>query len=284
MECEDNGKLPFLDTVIERGPNNKFKSSVYRKPTFSGLGISFFSFSSYRFKINSIQTLLFRAYTICSTYASLHNEFEFLRNFFTKNGFPLGVVNTQIKKFLAKKYDSVIVQNPVNVPARDFYLSLPYFGHQSEKLKSELATLLSKYFKEKSFKIILVNSFTIGSFFRFKDRLPRVMQSSLVYKYCCARCASCYVGSTVRNLYMRVAEHAGKSYRTGVRLSRPPLSAIRDHAEADCDERVTDDSFTILGTASNSVELRILESLYILKLKPCLNDNSSAFSLNLVNR
>ena len=189
-----------------------------------------------------------------------------------------------MKRFLAQKLDPTNVQNPVTVTVCEFHLSLPYFGHQSEKMKSELSALLSKYFKDKSFKIVLVNMFTIGSFFRCKDRFPRLMQSSLVYKYCCARCASCYVGSTVRNLYMRVAEHAGKSYRTGVRLSHPPHSAVRDHAEADCDERVSEDSFTILGTAKNSQDLRLLESLYIFKLKPSLNDYPSAIPLNIVNR
>lgn len=69
------------------------------------------------------------------------------------------------------------------------------------------------------------------------------------------------------------------SYGTGPRLSHPPHSVVRDHAEANCDERVTEDSFTILGTAKNNVELRLIESLYIFKLKRSLNDNASEFSL-----
>ena len=36
--------------------------------------------------------------------------------------------------------------------------------------------------------------------------------SSLVYKFSCACCASEYVGSTIRTLHTRVAEHAGRSF------------------------------------------------------------------------
>ena len=82
-ETEISNKLPFLDCNIHR-VNNTFETSVYRKNTFSGLGISNFSFCSNAFKLNSINTLLFRAYGICSNYFHLHNEFNFLINFFFK--------------------------------------------------------------------------------------------------------------------------------------------------------------------------------------------------------
>ena len=52
METEENLSLSFLDVDIKRN-KNKFSTSVFRKPTFSGLGISYFSFCSYRFKITS---------------------------------------------------------------------------------------------------------------------------------------------------------------------------------------------------------------------------------------
>ena len=80
-ETEISNKLPFLDCNIHR-VNNTFETSVYRKNTFSGLGISNFSFCSNSFKLNSINTLLFRAYGICSNYFHLHNEFNFLIIFF----------------------------------------------------------------------------------------------------------------------------------------------------------------------------------------------------------
>jgi hypothetical protein len=41
METEQNNNLPFLDMTIQRNSNG-FHSSIYRKPTFTGLGTSFF--------------------------------------------------------------------------------------------------------------------------------------------------------------------------------------------------------------------------------------------------
>ena len=78
-ECQNH--LPFLDCNVNR-KTNCFDISVYRKNTFSGLGLCFFSFCSFNFKVNSIKTLLARAYSICSTYQNFHEELVFLRNFF----------------------------------------------------------------------------------------------------------------------------------------------------------------------------------------------------------
>ena len=85
MENEHNGKLPVLDVLVDR-VNNKFNTSVYRKPTFSGQGLSFFCHCSVKFKINCIKALLNRAYNICSTYMSLDREFNFLKQYFHNNG------------------------------------------------------------------------------------------------------------------------------------------------------------------------------------------------------
>ena len=46
---------------------------------------------------------------------------------------------------------------------------------------------------------------------------------------------------------------------------------------------LTNDNFKILDTANNESDLRILESLYILKNRPKLNMDSSAAPLSVVN-
>ena len=201
-------------------------------------------------------------------------------NFFQTNRFPTSLVYSKIKKFLHSKFNPAPVLSTVD--KKKLFESLPYFGHQSEKLKMELENLLSKYFTFIDFKIVLVNKFTIGSLFRFKDRLLKCLLSSVVYKYCCAQCASEYVGSTTRSLRARVAEHSGRSIRTNLPLAKPPHSSIRLHAER-CDAPVSIDNFTVLCCNFNPVHLRILESFYITKLKHKLNDMQSAYRLNIVN-
>ena len=102
-------------------------------------------------------------------------------------------------------------------------------GNVAEAEKRTIDILLSKYFSNILFKITLVNKFRIGSLCIHKDKLPKPMRVSLVYKFRCAQCASEYVGSTTRTLHSRVAEHAGRSFRTEPTLTFPSQSVIRTH-------------------------------------------------------
>ena len=83
MELENNNKLPFLDCLVSRD-SNQLCTSVYRKPTFSGLDLSF-SYCPSIFKINSMKTLIIRASAICSNYVSFDIEMKFLQQYFSNN-------------------------------------------------------------------------------------------------------------------------------------------------------------------------------------------------------
>ena len=140
--------------------------------------------------------------------------------------------------------------------------------HQSEKLNEDLLNLIRQYFPDNSRNIILVNRFTIVSLFRNKDTLNKCMRSAVVYKYVRPPCGAQYVGSTIRSLATRAAEHAGISVRSGVSLSQPSQSHIRDHILTCGGPQIALNHFEIIGTCNNnSLELRILESLHIAKIK-----------------
>jgi hypothetical protein len=279
MELETNNSLSFLDCNVTKS-NGCFQTSVFRKSTFTGLSTSFFSFCSFRFKLNGIKTLINRGYRICSTFNAMHTEFEFLRSIFSLNGFPSQLVYTQIKKFMSRQYKEVV---PDCDSGNLIYCSFPYFGHASETMARELKVLFSKYVPNVNLQVVLVNNFKIGSFFKYKDTLPLFMRSSLVYRYSCAQCASAYVGMTSRNFYTRLAEHKGRSFRTGTLLAHPPHSAVRVHAEQ-CNVPVSDSDFRVLAFTTGVSDLRILESLYIFKQKPSLNAAFSSHPLEIVNR
>ena len=218
-------------------------------------------------------------YHVSSSYASLHHELEFIKSFFHDNGFPLGIVYSFIRKFLALRY----LKRPktFDVPKLERYFVFPYFGTESERMKDDITELLSKHYYFLNPRIVLMNTFSIGSFFRYKDRLPKCCQSTVVYKFCCASCGASYVGSTLRNLHSRIQQHLGKSIRTGKFLATPDPSPIRDHSLT-CDTLVTQDTFSILGKTNAVSDLRILESLHIHQQKPSLNNMSSSFPLQTV--
>ena len=73
VEREENDSLSFLDIKIFRD-NEKFQTSVYRKPTFSGVLTNFESFLPILYKYNLVSTLLHRGFMICSSYRTLHFE------------------------------------------------------------------------------------------------------------------------------------------------------------------------------------------------------------------
>ena len=62
-EKESNNLLPFLDILMSRLENG-FKTSVYHKPTFSGVYSNFNSLIYDQYKIGLILTLLFRNFQL----------------------------------------------------------------------------------------------------------------------------------------------------------------------------------------------------------------------------
>ena len=84
-----------------------------------------------------------------------------------------------------------------------------------------------------------------------------------------------YVGSITRSLATRSAEYAGVSVNTVVPLSQPRQpyqSHIREHLFSCGVPQIALDHFEIIGMRNNNIlELRILESLHIAKIKPSLN-------------
>ena len=159
MEEENEGKLPFLDLMIEI-LHNKFTLSVYRKPTFSGLGTSFFSYCDLKFKLGAIRTLLHRAYHLSSTYMTFDKEITFLKNFFIKNGFTKQLFEKQVNKLLTNIYQP---KTPVHTAKKkEIYIKLPFLGETSFKIEKALNHYLTNYYPQITFRFVHSNSFKIG--------------------------------------------------------------------------------------------------------------------------
>ena len=89
-ELENNNTLPFLDVNVFRDAS-KFSSSVHRKMTFSGVYSNFSSFMPVTYKRGLVSTLLYRAYMICSSFQTLHNEIENLEKNLLKEWVPFQI-------------------------------------------------------------------------------------------------------------------------------------------------------------------------------------------------
>ena len=117
--------------------------------------------------------------------------------------------------------------------------------------------------------------------YNYKNRVLACFQTR-PYQFECPLCGDQHEGSTSRVLFIRISEHAGRSRRTGRRLQNERQSNIRSHCEQECHAPVSISNFPILDSSNSNASLRILESLYIFKNKPKLNQTDSAFLLKIV--
>ena len=136
METESNNKSPFLDLLIKR-TDNKIDIEIYRKPTYTGLGVNFMSKCFTVFKNNTFNTRFHRAYHLSSSYLNFHKEILFLKNFFTQNGYLETIFYSRLRKFLNKTYSNTPIK--FGPPKLMLFAKLPYFNDKTnEHIKSEM--------------------------------------------------------------------------------------------------------------------------------------------------
>ena len=141
----------------------------------------------------------------------------------------------------------------------------------SSNLKQKLRTCFKNSLPQCNIKIILKSTNRLSSLFRFKDVIPKELQSHLVYKFSCGNCNVTYYGKTERHLNVRSSEHIGISHLTGKRVECKP-SAVSDHLLM-LNQDSNFNNFPILCRDNNSFRLLLKESILISLDSPVLNKN-----------
>ncbi len=90
----------FLFDIEITPANGKFSTSIYRKPTFTGLFTNFHSFIPPSYKRSLISCLLHRIFNLCSSYENFHVQLEIVRKLFNLNGFPSHMFDNVVRRFL----------------------------------------------------------------------------------------------------------------------------------------------------------------------------------------
>ncbi len=220
-ESECSNVLPFLDILVQSSTTG-FSTSIYLKPTFSGVYSNFNSFSPSCFKFGLIMTLLFRAYSICSSYSLFHAEILKLKGILGKNGYPMFVIDNCITVFLNKLFAPKKV-SVLSCAGRPILLVLPFVGVHSIHVRDRIVKLFRRVFPQCEVKVVFKCTKRLSNFFPFKDKIPHVLKSHVVYRFQCSSCTTAsYVGKTVRHIATRACEHAGISELTGIVRKNPP--------------------------------------------------------------
>ena len=223
-----------------------------------------------------VSTLTARSFHICSSYAEIQKEFDFLRKTLFLNGFNKNFTDLYLGKQLRKMLCPTLPKHTVSRAV--VYFPIIFSGKKSFSVKNKLTRLMNEFYPQISVRVIFKPGRTIQSFFRFKDIIPKELQSNIIYRYNCDCCNAIYIGRSKRHLSERIYQHLGKSLRTNRPLKNPCFSAIRQHSE-NLDHQINKDSFTILSCRKTEMELDIVESLFILREKPSLWNNDRSTEL-----
>ena len=117
-----------------------------------------------------------------------------------KNSYPSGIIEQSIRSFLNKLH--VLKKVIPTVPKKELFIILPYLGTLSSTLKIEIRTCFKNSLPQCNIKIILKSANRLSSLFRFKDVIPKEVQSRSVYKFLCVNCSVTYFGKTERHRYI----------------------------------------------------------------------------------
>ena len=266
MECEVNGKLPFLGMEAIREENH-LETKVHVKPTNTGLLLHYQSHVDRRYKRSLITTMLNRAFRLSSSWSHFVEECERLKNVFVHLQYPLGLVDSMISEFLDKQYEEVN-RSTTNQQGNVVSLILPFKDQKSADIvRRQLAGLGCLI--GKALRPIFTSRKIRDDVKLQEEKPPLVNHQCVVYKFKCDLCDADYVGYTCRHLHQRIDEHKGSV--VGIHM--------RDqHGEST--SRI-ENCFSILRKCRGKYECLLYEMLYIRELKPSLNTQSDSIRSKL---
>ena len=222
---------------------------------------------------------------VCSDYGRFHEEVSKLKIIWQKNGFPLFFIDRCIKKFLDKLFVKKATEN--SQQKKEVIFPMVFLGKITLQVKKKLQSSFKELCPGLKLKIVLSSPNRLRSGFLFKDRLPREMDSMLLYKFTCGVCNCTYIGETKRHFEVTSSEHMGISILTGnlLKYNASNATAVRKHCN-DLEHDNGTDNIKIVGHASNKYHLRLKESLLTSLVNPTIINVQKSLShcLSLRNR
>ena len=280
MEEENNGEVPFLDVLVERH-DTSFLTTVYRKPTFTGLYLSWHSFAPRSRKLNLIRCLSYRALNICCDY-KIEDELKVIRDIFINNGYPEEVIEDNIKLTVTMFKNKNKTFGPPKCPV---YFRLPWVGSAIQSFAERIASSVHHYYHAVNLRPIFTTRMAFNSI--HKDKLPIFKQSMLIYRFVC-RCNSTYIGKTCQRLEVRIRQQIPRFIlskgRQTSRHSQAMDSAIGEQflTMNSCRTNYEDDRFSFLHRARDKIYLKVLEAIYIVINRRTLCRQLSTHILNIL--
>lgn len=197
LETENEGKIPFLDTLIMRSGRH-LKFTVYRKPTNKEDYVHFFSGHNERVKSGIVIGFFLRAFRVCSK-EFLEEEIRHIFHTFERLKYPKGFIIRMKKKAeeIRERSADERRRKRQERSKRGNYISIPNSKH---------AETIANSLRASGSNIAIVTGRRVEHL--TKKRNTKQLTDSVVYKIpCSGPCQKAYIGETGRGLATRLKEH-----------------------------------------------------------------------------
>ena len=188
-EKEDNGKIAFLDTEVQRKEDGSIKIAIYRKPTHTDQYLDWRSNHHISQKSGIFKTFQHRIETLITEDIDKDKETRHAKKALKRCGHPNWTLNRKQKPEKQEKMETVKK------------ISIPYVKGTSEKISRTL----------RKYKIGTIHkpTTTIKNALcsKLKDKVHPLDKSNAIYRFDCKKCDKTYIGETERSLRYRAYDH-----------------------------------------------------------------------------
>lgn len=267
-ELEVNSSISFLNTMVIK-KDNKLITNWFRKPTWSGRYINYYSNHPLKYKINTIYNLIDHAILLSDDIFQQEN-IKFVHNVLRNNCFPERIINKHIQKRIHFLNNRDLHRNTDMV--HSFSSDVPFIPLP---FVENVSPALCRIFKSYGLNVVYKTTKKLNHLIkRGKDILPDTEKTNVVYKLDCKNCSAVYIGQTKRHLRTRINEHS-----KNINLHRSMQSVISKHRlelEHDFDWAKPN----ILHSETFLRKREIAEMFYIKKFNNTINLQKDTENLN----
>ena len=281
-EEEQDGAIPFLDTLIMRKPDGSVKLCIYRKKTHTDQYLQFSSHHPLHQKLGVIRTLLDRSESIVTEVIDREIEELNIRQALTACGYPESTVN-KVKQQRSKPKSKPPTRKKPDSDKPKGLVVVPYVQGLSERV--------TRVFKKHGFSTALKPHRTLRNLLVHpKDKLDTKQKAEAIYEITCADCHKSYIGETGRPFGVRLLEHQREvqklesmPYTRSTRktsVTEQHKSAITDHVAA-TNHTINWEEAKVIDREPDKCTRWLKEAIWIRKKgKQTLNKDEGAYKLH----
>ena len=195
-ESEQDGSMPFLDTLIVRKEDGTLKLVVYRKKTHTDQYLNYQSHHPLHQKLGVVRTLLDRCDNIITETEDKIREENRIREALQKCGYPSWAVS-RVKR---KREEGKQQEQSKEKEECTGQVVIPYVKGVSERAE--------RIFRKYGIRTAMKPMNTLRQLLVHpKDKREREEICECVYEIPCAVCERSYIGETGRSSGLRLKEH-----------------------------------------------------------------------------